>query len=278
MIVMAKLLRANFARLLKSVSFWVCFGSMIGTTVITYLLNYFLVADRPSEVILDSHFFQCSNILFFSSIFVPLFLGTDYSCGAVRNKMIVGRSRMEIYFSNLITVVCGSLLMIFGTWAAVFLVGLFTGGIVEMPADQFLLYAVVVFAAVIAMTSIYVILAMSITSKSTVSTLSIVFSVVMIIVASILADVLNQEENMFSWTVTEDGEVVPVEGEKNPLYLEGIKRDIVTVINDVLPSGQIVQIEMNQPHEPQMMPLYSVGVTAVITAWGAAAFRKKDIK
>lgn len=277
MIVMAKLLRANFVRLRKNVSFWVCFGSMIGITVLTYLLNYFL-DNRPSEVILDSSLFQCSNIFFFSAIFVSLFLGTDYSCGAVRNKMIVGRSRMEIYFSNLITAVCGSLLMVLGTWAAIFLLGLFTGGIVKMPVGQFLLYAVVVLAAVIAMTSIYVRLAMSITSKSTISTLSIVLSVVMIIVAGVLADALNQEENVFGWSVTVDGELVPLEGEKNPLYLEGIKRDIATVINDVLPGGQLVQIEMNQPHEPQMMPLYSVGLTAVITAWGTAEFRKKDIK
>lgn len=273
---MAKLLRANFARMWKSVSFWVCMASTIGVTVTNYLLDYFLLTDRPSEVILDSYLFQCSNILFLSAIFVSLFLGTDYSCGAVRNKMIVGRSRMEIYFSNLITAVCGSLLMILGNWVTIFLLSLPTGGVVKTPADQFLLYAVVIFAAVIAMTSIYVRLAMSITSKSTVSSLSIVLSVVMLIAAGMLMDALNQNEYIFSFEFI-NGESVPVE-EKNPYYLEGIKRDIVAVIYDILPSGQIIQIEMNQPHEPQMMPLYSVGVTAVITAWGAAAFRKKDIK
>lgn len=76
---MAKLLRANFARLRKSVSFWACMVSVVVITVVNYLIDYFVIADKPSEVALDLFFFSASNILFFGAIFVSLFLGTDYS-------------------------------------------------------------------------------------------------------------------------------------------------------------------------------------------------------
>lgn len=277
---MAKLLRANFARLWKSMSFWVCFSLSFGCTALNYLLDYFIYIDTigPSEAAMDSYLFQFSNVIFFGAIFVALFLGTDYSCGTVRNKMIVGCGRMEIYFANLITAACGNLMLVLGVWAAIFMFGLPLGGFIEMSAGQFLLYAAVVFAAVIAMTAIYVLLAMLITSKSMISTLTIVASVVMLLAVAIIMQRLQEPEYTSNWVFSVDGGLQEGESEKNPFYVTGTTRDILTLIVDVLPSGQIIQIEANQPHDPHIMPLYSAGVLTAVTAAGAAAFRKKDIK
>ena len=41
-----------------------------------------------------------SSVVLLSSILTGLYLGTDYSNGTIRNKLTVGRTRIEIYFAN----------------------------------------------------------------------------------------------------------------------------------------------------------------------------------
>ncbi len=75
-----------------------------------------------------------------------------------------------------------------------------------------------------------------------------------------------------------DGNIAVDGQEPNPMYVSGIQRDVITVVNDVLPSGQLVQVEMGSVHNEELMPLYSLGVLAVSTAVGVLVFRKKDLK
>ena len=55
------------------------------------------------EVSLNSVFFGFAMVVgVVMAAFIPLFFGTEYSDGAIRNKLIVGHSRVCVYFANLI--------------------------------------------------------------------------------------------------------------------------------------------------------------------------------
>lgn len=271
---MAKLLRANFARMWKSKPFWVCGIILFVLSLTNYLLDYF----TGSCVAIEFYFFKLSNLMIFAVVFIALYLGTEHSCGTLRNKMTAGHTRVGIYFSNLIACLCATVMMSVFYCAPPLIVGLITGNGFAMEGNKFLLYAVVSLAACGAMTAICVLIAMLMTSKSMICTVTILVAFVTFMAAAIMMTLLNEPEYISNFEYTVNGGISQGEQEPNPLYVSGVKREIITVVNDILPTGQMIQVEANQPHNVQLMPLYSAGVLIAVTAAGAVVFKKKDIK
>ena len=273
---MARLLRANFARLWKTKSFWVCMIISVGLGLANFLTSYSVNADCAktlgAELMSDG-----SNIFLFTSIFAALFLGTDYSNGTIRNKLVIGHTRIEIYFSNLIATAAGGLILLASEWFVVLVTGVCLGGGIGMAAEELLLKMLICIAAIIAVSAIFTLLGMLFTSKSTIVTITLVMTFVLIIGAAMIEALLAEPEYVTSFFMT-DGEVTQGEPEPNPMYVSGAKREILKTVNDVLPSGQIMQMEIGSPRSEELMPLYSLGVLAVTTAIGAAVFRRKDLK
>lgn len=274
---MVRLLRANFARLWKTRSFRVCTIISVGLGLANFLMSYSVntecVKNLGAEFMSDG-----SNILLFISIFAALFLGTDYSNGTIRNKLIIGHTRSEIYFSNLITTATGGLILLAAAWLVVLVTGLCLGGEMGMPAEELMLKMLICIGAVTAISALFTLPGMLLTSKSTIVTITLVSTFVLIIGAGVIESLLAQPEYVTNYVMTVNSEAVQTEPEPNPMYVSGLKRDILTAVNDVLPSGQMMQIEIGSPRSAELMPLYSLGVLAVTTAVGAAAFRKKDLK
>lgn len=241
-----------------------------------------------------------SNSVLFASIFAALFLGTDYACGTIRNKLDVGHSRVDVYFSSLITVTTGTLII-----SAVYtLPSIFKtivwGKELGMPTNEFLLDISILVCAMIALSAIFTLIGMLISEKSLTTTFTIILAIVMLIGSAVILQFLSHPEYIPESQITaredlesdgmppfvagyvtetettEDGSdynLVP-----NPLYVTGMKRDIMTAIIDVLPGGQIIRLESNQLHNPKLYPLYSLGVIAVSTTAGVLIFRRKDLK
>ena len=277
---MIKLLRANFARLRKSKSFWIC-------TVLAFAFNILSnieVTDswtyQTGQTVLSSG----SKIMLFSSVFTALYLGTDYACGTIRNKLAVGHSRAKVYFSSLVTVITGSLLMLALCSAPPIFKSVVWGKELGMPIGEFILDILILVCAMIAMSAIFTLLGMLITEKALTTTITIVLSIVLLIGSAVLLEFLNQPKEVTYAEVTADGGTPETLTEPNPMYIgEGLKRDIMTAITDVLPSGQIMRLEANQRqnyplHNPELYPLYSLGAIVVITAAGIVIFRRKDLK
>ena len=88
---MYNLIRSNFYRLFQRKSNFV----ILGVCFLLGLLIAILYAT-PSVMIFD-----LSTI--FVAVVVPSFIGLNYSNGLIRNKLMAGNSRMQVYFSELIT-------------------------------------------------------------------------------------------------------------------------------------------------------------------------------
>ena len=99
---MTNLLSANLLRLKKSFLFW-------GTMALSLGFGGFMSVNRFLEhqaygyaVSMDSVFFGWAVVIgLVMAIFIPLFFGTEYSDGTIRNKIVAGHRRLHVYIANL---------------------------------------------------------------------------------------------------------------------------------------------------------------------------------
>lgn len=274
---MARLLQANFARLWKTKTFWVCLALATGLSIASFFSMYSM---RPiyAENIGSALMSNGSGAVLLSAILTGLYLGTDYSNGTIRNKLIVGRTRTEIYFANLITTAAAGVILLASTWISVGAVGLCVGGKLGMPAEELALDIVVCICAMAALCAIFTVIGMLLSSRSAIVTITIVATITLMMSGVMILSALAEPEFSTGVSVDADGNIAVGGQEPNPMYVGGIHRDVITVVNDILPSGQLVQVEIGSVHNEELMPLYSLGVLAVSTAVGVMVFRKKDLK
>ena len=123
---MSNLLKADLYALLKNKMTYILLGICAGLSLLTvgiyFALNGMfdaLVAEEEDVIMGMTTLINARNVMFsnFSltnngGLIIPIFAGlivmTDIRSGTVRNKIIFGKSRMEIYFSHLIvaTLLC----------------------------------------------------------------------------------------------------------------------------------------------------------------------------
>ena len=103
---MIKLLSANFLRLRKNNAFWGSMGVSLGMGLLMVVDSWRSAQESGGAwaSTVDAELFKYAAFIgILAAELIPLFLGTEYSDGAIRNKMVVGHSRLSIYFANLIT-------------------------------------------------------------------------------------------------------------------------------------------------------------------------------
>lgn len=234
---MSRLLRADFARLWKTKSFWVCVG-------FTFVISVFGAA--------------LTGVLFFTGIFAALFLGTDYADGTIRNKIVTGRTRMEIYLSNLVTVSAGSLAICAASWLSGWLFG--TLGVGSITGDIQLSAVITSAFAAVAMSAVCVLIAALINIKSSMIVITMSVTIGMLLCSTMMMYLLEIGKYFKS---------------ENP----SIDLKILAFANNVLPSGQMMQLQDDTwSHPIGGLPVYSLGLTGVTSAVGSAFFKKRDLK
>lgn len=147
-----------------------------------------------------------------------------------------------------------------------------------MSAGELALKMLICIGAIIAISAVFTLLGTLLSSKSTIVAITLVSTFVLLIGAAVIESLLDQPEYVQSYEMTVNGEVVQTDPQPNPMYIGGVKREVLKTVNDVLPSGQLMQMEMGLGRHAELMPLYSLGVLAAFTAVGASVFRKKDLK
>ena len=97
---MSRLLSAGLIRLKKSKLFWLFCGLMFALGLFFPASLYLQAQKYNLATTIDQTFF--SHVMYMgviSAVFVSLFIGTEYSDGAIRNKLMIGHSRISIYFA-----------------------------------------------------------------------------------------------------------------------------------------------------------------------------------
>ncbi|MBO5163546.1 MAG: ABC transporter permease subunit [Ruminococcus sp.] len=284
---MSRLIKANFARLFKSVFFKVCIIFSAGLGILLDFSRYADIQKNPEIYeglgaqykAADGFVFSGAlYIVFAAAAFVGIFLGTEYSDGTIRNKLMVGHKRWEIYLSNFIVCLTANI-----TFLLVFIITTLGVGELLLSASYLSFTQIVVFtlsqcAAMAAFTAILVLFSMIIQSKATGSVTALILTVVMVF-ATLYISAKLEEEEYYTTRVSYTGEIYDEpQTRKNPAYIAGTKREIYEFLNNALPVNQFYQVTKNTEENIGIMAVYSAILIVLSSGVGIVIFRKKDLK
>lgn len=274
---MNKLLSAGFVRLWRDKVFWICTAILFLFGGIIPIVTYCDMKRYNTTAYIDSSFFTYALFtLIAASIFIPLFLGTDYSNGAIRNKITVGHRRDSIYLSNLIVVFTAGILFSLAYLIPYLAIGLPLLGSFHLKLSLVFFLILGTFALLLACTALFTMLSMLNQSRAIVAVLSILLIFLLIFVGSYIQSLLDQPEYHEMLIATEEG--MDKLKEKNPRYVSGAAREFLEFLTDFNPGGQALQYTSIQVEKPLPLILYSLFIAALSASAGLFFFRKKDLK
>lgn len=272
---MSRLLRSNFSRLWKNRIFWLCTGFVCVCSA-AYMLNSTIDRTGASHTI-DEYYFQLAPLLgLFIAVFTSLFLGTEYNDGTIRNKLIIGHTRADIYLANWIVCFTAGLFFL-AAWLISSLVGIPTFGLWEIGIPNLIIYITVAVFFTAALTGIMVLLGMLLTSRAAAQVAAVLLFLWLVVLASNFYNRLWEPEFYTGLFITVDGTPM-YDPQPNPRYVSGAMRVLFEWIVDILPTGQgilMANLEIIHPiREMICSALIALGTTFI----GIIAFRKKDLK
>ena len=203
---MNKLLSANIMRLWKEKVFWIVF------TIVFALGAIIPISIKISEMRLgvynsiDPIFGQYAIFIgIVLAIFCSFFLGEEYSDGTIRNKIICGKKRTDIYLANFFTCTIVCLLLFIAFFLPYLGIGIPLLGSFHMEKEIVFWLFLTVIALSIAFTSIYNLIAMLSTSKALTVSLCILLTFLSLYIGFQLKGMLNQPEIINGTTYDKNG-------------------------------------------------------------------------
>lgn len=277
---MNNLLTANFARLKKDKFFWLTVIVMTGWGLFAAGMQIYnaMKYKMAYEITMDSILFgYCWAVGVVCAVFSSMYIGSDYSDGTVRNKLIVGHKRSSIYLSNLITV---STVMIFSCVLYLISVSALGFPIIKEIIMDFKTAVTLILCSIpmiIAYSAIFTAISMTNQNKAVVAIISIILAFGLVFAATVIRSMLEAEPTIpTGYEITANGELIMSEYVPNPRYLTGMKRKLFEFLYDFLPSGQCEQFMSGK--YSALMPVYSLIITVVSAVAGIGIFKKKNIK
>lgn len=267
---MIKLLSANKNRLAKGRMFWIGLCAAVGYCLLLLVVNYLEKISHIGNSIVQLNYYLLSPfsvISFVCPIFSSIFIGTEYSDGTMRNRLIVGHTRRKIYLANFITVAAVNILItLIASLVAVLLGTILFGWNLGNP-PQFILHYLSGMMMLLAFAGFFTMLAMAIHNK----TISTVTSILTFLMSYLAAGVIRRL--VFGFYNGEDISDIFYD-----LSNETVSRSVTEFLYDFIPMGQCLQITSNTVFNPLRLPVYSALFTAITVICGVMIFSKKDIK
>lgn len=274
---MYKLISANVMRLKKDKIFWIGFVFMIAAGIFIPVMRYIDMSQTGMINNIDNGFFGCA--LFISiimAVFCSLFIGTEYSDGTIRNKVIVGQKRTSIYLANFVICAAVSIVMCFVFFAAYLCAGIPLLGFFDMDIKIVSLFALTVFLLAVTFSSVFHLISMLNQNKATTAVLCILTALLFLAAGAQLNKMLSEPEKNMALVMTENGQ--EYEEIPNPNYLNEGERKTAQFLYDFIPGGQVVQCLSLEAVNLSWLPLYSFLITLATTGAGLYCFKKKDLR
>ena len=284
---MNRLFASTFFRMLKKIVFWILLICMFAYGV--YSASN-VTSEASAGFVIDGCVFEFAPFMgLVAAVFISLFVGSEYSDGTIRNKLVVGHSRMRIYLANLIVCSIACVLTSLAYVAGIIMVGSSKGG--ELLTETSIVSMCLICSVLvsIAFASIMTMLAMLNTNKAGNVVVSMILALVLLVSSSYIYQRLNEPEMYDNYvSVNEVGIPTQVEQSPNPLYIDGTPRAVLEIVNDLLPSGQAMQLAdafdsegiANKDIEniPYRWLGYSLLVIVLTSEAGIALFQRKEIR
>ena len=277
---MSKLLSAGMDRLWKNKLFWACVAAALlisAGTVLNGCRQAMMPENAEYTYRMDDYYFNALPFLgFMCAVFTGMFLGTEYSDGTVRNKVIVGHTRFAIYMANFITCLAAAMVML-GAYLLGGLVGIPTLGLWQMAPGTLLILIAVSVALSAAQAAIFVFIGMASQNKAITAVAAILVALALLLSASMIYNKLREPE-MYSGVIFTSNGMEVSEPSPNPEYVSGVQRTIYEFVLDALPTGQGILLANAETARPALQISASVAITILVSAGGIYIFSKKDLK
>lgn len=285
---MNRLLKADFSRLFKSLIFKLGMIFSVGFALVMVIARYIdfkVNAQTYAEygyttLNADDFLFAGGFFMMFAvAVFIGIFVGTDYSDGTIRNKIMVGHRRGSIYLANYVVCYAATLIFNFAYIITVLAAGMLLFGNTAIELSAFFVNMGFMIITSAALNALFLFLAMLINNKAAASVTLLSLAIVLWFSAMLIVTRLDtQEYYQDAYHLNEAGELVQDKDVKNPKYLTGTKREVYEFMDDLLPSTQYYQILQWSVERPVRFILCDVGIVIVMTGAGVWAFRRKDLK
>ena len=281
---MGKLLSSEFRRLFHSRIYYLGMLFMLGFAVLLVVSRYrdTVVSTLYADLTADGLWFMGGT--YFSlvvSIFVGMFIGAEHEDGAIRNKLAVGHTRSAIFFSDWLVSVAAALMMHLIYIVTILGLGYALLGAFLTPVKTLVLCTLASLGTVVAMTSLYLVIALLIQSKATGAIVCIVMALVLMFsITTVFQRLMEPEYFEHSIEMNENGELVQGDRVENKDYLSGTAREVHLFLMDFLPEGQMIQYAMgeSEPENLDWFPLYSLLFGGFFLVGGYICFRRRDIR
>ena len=279
---MIKLLKANLARLWKNKVFWLGF---LVLNVFCIIQKIGLIQDTIEVHYLEETFWIQAYVLgIILSVFISLFIGAEYEYGTIRNKIISGYDRSEIYLANIFACIIAGWIMCMGCLISSLLVGVPFLGFFHTELSEILLQGICVFALSAAYTAIYCFFAMLIHNRAITAIACIMLSFLLLFSGTVVSNRLDESEYYYipdaSLGIGEIDDGSNSECIRNPDYLEGTKRRIYEIVFEVIPGGQSLQLSGMLNEHTSYTEMFSASLAWIVLSCGCGVllFCRKDLR
>ena len=248
---MIKLLNVNFYRLKKSCTFWICLVIMGLLGVFLYFNNYTPNCVGCTNQLGDVFFEYAVFNGFLIPIFVCIFVGSDYSNGTIRNKIISGQSKKNIYLSNLLTSI-----FVGSVYCLIYIICITITGIIfdnsfVITFSKFIYILLDTLLLNISFCSLFNFIAMLIDSKAISSIFSLSFTLWSLLISNDIALKLSEAS--------------------------GFKKIILQFVYDAVPLSQSMQL-YNLTDNYLKLAIYMIITIILINLFGIILFKHKELK
>lgn len=279
---MRNLIFANFSRLWKSKIFWVletfCFAFGV--------FSYTLVAINTRNLghgwlEYNAHTYFYLPIMFLPAViavFACFFIGTDYSDGTIRNKLIAGHSKSGIYLSYLLTTYMAVIFFVGAYLFAVITVGLPLVGSSVITYVQLHWRVFNILLILIEYVSLFVLLAMLDSNKARNVVVSLLVAFLIILIGMMFYSQYMQPEFVNRVVPLPDGGFELKKGEANSKYLSGTIRTVFEWVTLIIPHGSALMSLDKRLAFDWRNPIIAVVLTIMTIVSGIQLLNKKDIK
>ncbi len=282
---MFKLLKANLFRLKKDNVFWVFILISIGVALFTIFQasDTSLSFDIPLDSLIVIHF---DSFGFFMAFFVSLFVGKEYGEGAIRNKIITGHKKIDIYLADLVSCILVNIIVVLIYMSIVFVIGNFMFGSLQMPLGKYPILILKMIMVIVLYCSIYNFITLLCSSMEISLIICITFFAIIFFSGNVISPILYAKPYFPVTFIDENGEIHVEYSEINPNYPSETKRKIAKVVYCILPMGleneianeyseELGLVEKTDIYVPLYYPIITIGIINLV---GIELFKKKELK
>ena len=260
---MNRLLTGNLIRLRKNIVFWlslVC--AMIGP-LYTILNNWYYKNLWDMHIYADTAFLMSGSdytFLIALAVVISLFVGTEFSDNAIRNKLIAGHTRVSVLLSNLIASIVVAVVMYLIS-GIVSCIGIPLFADFLLPADKLIMQLACAAVSV----SVIAVFICTVTMVIGNRVVSVIVSMLSVVGMQLIPPVLWANVDYY----TEKG------------LLDTFQAKFNVFMYDWLPTCQMYRLNSiveDIPKNIHLFPVYSAILILVIGTMGIIFFKKKNLK